>query len=446
MATRSAGFAVAGRFGAIEGAGHPAEFVRREAGTAIKDTDRHVAPDLHLGAPRIFDRIVDQVADRPPDQVGLDLDQVRAIRREVDVAAEFAIFLGDRAGERGNIDALESLARATHSRQRENVLQRRGHLLDGRDHAVAVFLRLDGLGADSERGERGSEVMADRSQGAVLFVEQIGNAAVHGVERLDRIAEVGGTRRRDDHRLVSSAKGVGGARQRTQRPRKSQGDDHGGGNHEQVEQQAGEDQLRRDQRRRAGHRQASVDPIALGKLDRQKDGLRRTMAPAVRSPFRRPRVDRGAHIAHPEPGRPKRLAQSIFGIVAAAIFVGNRCRRGMLVARASARRVVQHQRLELGRGLGEVADRRGETRDRGSIDLRAVELLALREEEGEARELGEKQGDADQHRHLADQALGKQLPHNRRTSAASVYPPPHTVLISFGSLGSASSFLRRRLI
>ena len=100
------------------------------------------------------------------------------------------------------------------------------------------------------------------------------------------------------------------------------------------------------------------------------------------------------------------------------------------------------QPLRAIRGKNQAAARKG-TR------LRHRLLIARPQQQREVDELSETQCQRRRHQDLPDQRAGPQSPqkpHDVRTSAANRYPPPHTVLMSAGLRGSASIFLRSRLI
>ncbi len=270
------------------------------------------------------------------------------------------------------------------SGQRQDVLERRRHLFDGRDHPLAIFLGLDGFGADAQRGERRSEVVADGAQSPVLFFEQIDDAAVHGVERLDCVEQVGRTARFHRHRLIATAERLGGPRQIAQRTCQPQRDEDRGGEDEQVEKQRCQRELGRDERRLPGNAEACVEPAPVRQLDREKHRLRRTPA-SVGPLLRRVRIDGRANVVRGDPGGLERLLKPILGVVAAVHAVRYGCLCSKLVMRATARCVAEDNRFEFGRRLDEVLGGRGEAGHGRCVDLGAVELLPLRKDEGEAR-------------------------------------------------------------
>src|SRR6476659_5754392 len=82
-----AGLPIARRFAAVERAAHPLQLLRRQARAAVADSDGHglfASAHLDLCRAGIFQRIVEKVADRAPQQVRLHLQKVRSIGTESD--------------------------------------------------------------------------------------------------------------------------------------------------------------------------------------------------------------------------------------------------------------------------------------------------------------------------------------------------------------------------
>jgi hypothetical protein len=115
---------------------------------------------------------------------------------------------------------LELLARAADLRERQDVLQSPGHLFDRRDHPLAVFLRLDGFGANPQRGQRCTKIVANRAERAILLFEQLHDAFIHRIEGENGVPQIGRSGRLDDDRLVASTESLGSAGQVAERPRK----------------------------------------------------------------------------------------------------------------------------------------------------------------------------------------------------------------------------------
>jgi len=95
-------------------------------------------------------------------------------------------------------------------------------------------------------------------------------------------------------------------------------------------------------------------------------------------------VDRGADVADPDSRGLEAVAKSPFSVIAAPRAIGHRGLPAELVMRAAARSVTENQSFEFGRCLAEIGRGRSEARDGRRVDLRSVELLPFREQEGEA--------------------------------------------------------------
>jgi large subunit ribosomal protein L7/L12 len=97
--SRTAGFAIARRLAAIKSPRDPAEVVGFQPGPSIEHRNGHFiasAADLDLRRTGIFDRIVDEIADRAPEQHRLDVEQVRRFRIECRLSSELPKLLDHR--------------------------------------------------------------------------------------------------------------------------------------------------------------------------------------------------------------------------------------------------------------------------------------------------------------------------------------------------------------
>src|SRR5690348_6312937 len=97
------------------------------------------------------------------------------------------------------------------------VVRRRRHFLDRPGHSLGIGFWYNRLGANAQGSEWSTKIMADCAESPVLLFEQIHDAAIHRVERIDRIAEVCGAARCHLHWLVPAAESLGGSGQIAER-------------------------------------------------------------------------------------------------------------------------------------------------------------------------------------------------------------------------------------
>ena len=253
-------------------------------------------------AAAIFQRIVDEVAERAAEQVRLDLEHVRAVGGESSPGCSKPRDIRRRATRRAAVTS----ARSNCSRDRpERASVRMSSSVAVISSIVAIIRSRSSSGStisarirSEASGVRRS--CADRAQRAVLLLEQLDDAAVHRVEGEDRVAQVGwarsarrrparcgrGTPRR---RSVRSPKGPRNAPARSA-PRRRARTDRGAG-------------CRRRARASSSGGGAGTDEPAVepsGRLDscaETKHRLARSTAPVARALPARLRVDRSADIA-----------------------------------------------------------------------------------------------------------------------------------------------------
>src|SRR6476659_7128637 len=106
------------------------------------------------------------------------------------------------------------------------------------------------------------------------------------------------------------------------------------------------------------------------------------------------------------------------------------------------RRVRHNRAAKFGCSLSDVGGNTRKARDRRTLILRKAQLLPLVQNKREVCELRNEQCNTQQQNHLTGETPRKKAVHICRTSAVSMYPPPHTVLIRLGLAGSGSIFLR----
>ena len=171
-----------------------------------------IADPCALGAHRrpgraaIFDRIVDQVAHRAAQQIGLDRRRPGAApSSNVDVVAQRAELLDHRVGERGDVDRARSLSAARPERASASVSSSIAVI----SSIVAIILSRSASGSmlsarmrSEARGVRRSWPIAPSIRSFSSSMRR--DARAHRVEGEDRAADVGRAARLDLRRLAAA--------------------------------------------------------------------------------------------------------------------------------------------------------------------------------------------------------------------------------------------------
>src|SRR5579884_3000982 len=225
---RSSCLAVPRGLAAAERARNAAQFVRSKSWAAIKNSDprrlfvaRHFDP--HIAS--IFERIVEKISHRSSDEVRLDHGNARSRSNDPDLLAKLAKLARNWSHQLTKIDAFQLLARSTGPGKRQYVVKRRAHLLDGRDHALALVRWFNVFHADSKRCERRSEVVTYCAKGTILFLDEAREALVHVVERDQCIPKIDWAGHSHFDRLVSTPERFSGTSQFMQGARNSPGNE-----------------------------------------------------------------------------------------------------------------------------------------------------------------------------------------------------------------------------
>ncbi len=104
-------------------------------------------------------------------------------------------FLDYGAGQRFEFGVFRLAAAAANARQIKNFIQRFRDIGDGLAHLGALSVVLDRFHAHSECGERRFQVMANRTQHDIFFVQHGRNARFHTVMRAGQCGNITGAAR-----------------------------------------------------------------------------------------------------------------------------------------------------------------------------------------------------------------------------------------------------------
>ena len=199
---------------------------------AVLGAHRDPAPPPYLT------RIVDQVAQRAAQQIGLDRGDVRARRprtRRRWPSARNSSTTASASAARST--ARTCSRRAAGAGERERVVEHRRHLLDGGDHLRALLLGLDALGADAQRGERRAQSWPIAPSIRSFSSSMADDPRAHRVEGEDRAADVGRPARLDLRRLAAALEALGGGGEvASGRPSRDRDPDHRA-EHQEVDEQ-----------------------------------------------------------------------------------------------------------------------------------------------------------------------------------------------------------------
>ena len=138
----------------------------------------------------IFYRILYQVAHRAPHQRGAQLQAQPPGFLEADILPQIVEVGDHRIDQRVQVDIGFRLAGPPHAGEREDILQRLVHLGDGVGHAQPVLLVLHRLDPHPERGEWRAQVVPDRAEHPILFLQHRPDAQAQRVERRNQAGHV----------------------------------------------------------------------------------------------------------------------------------------------------------------------------------------------------------------------------------------------------------------
>ena len=187
------GLGVARRFAAGERFEHPGDVLRGDAGAGVGDTDHRrmaLAHQGYIGLATIAQRVADQVAQRAADPGGAQRQDDPRGLAQFDRIAHVLVFLDHRGDQRRQFGRFARVPGPADPGERQDVVQRPGDVFDRAGHAVALVIVLDRFDPDPERGQRGFEIVADRAEHHVLFIEQRDDAAFHRIVRGDQAGDV----------------------------------------------------------------------------------------------------------------------------------------------------------------------------------------------------------------------------------------------------------------
>ena len=330
---------------------------------------------------------------------------------EGDILAEIAEILDHRIDQRGEIDVRLRLARPAQPSQRENVVERAAHLLDRIGHLGAILIVLDRFDAHAKRRERGTQIMADRAEHAILLVEHGGDPLCQAIEGDDHVAQIAGALHGNGGGFTARGEITHRQRQGTQRPGNAARDPDDRQQDQDIDDQGLGEQCPKDAAVAARPGRVGGEPRSIGLLN----GDQQRVSPSPVSPL----VHRLPRFVGPDSGVDRACGNAELGQLRAQFG------RDLGMTLEPGRNGIMVPPPDLAAIAGDGALRGPLQRIRdadsgGTGGLGETEIRALTQHQGKIDRLGREQGQRQEQRQLADQVTRERNPHNRVTSAASV--------------------------